>query len=186
MIDIDYSKCYHTFIRTSENNISGGSYALVSSSEQVSRIVTLTSRIVSNWSGTRKCLKYMYHMYGEDMGALKVYVKHVDASYTHLIGQYGNQGVGWHPSSVTIDETMPFQVCFNIYYILLSSLYFPNNSSDLTIRPIFTNVVSLMQKQMWSHDSFCSISIFSLCEKTVFERKMVNNDVVASCWNILM
>ena len=58
-----------------------------------------------------RCLTFWYHMYGEGMGQLNVYIKPVTGSLRNVWSLSGDQGDEWKMAQVTlISDSSEYQV----------------------------------------------------------------------------
>ncbi|XP_019642245.1 PREDICTED: deleted in malignant brain tumors 1 protein-like, partial [Branchiostoma belcheri] len=63
----------------------------------------LLSPVVSPLAPTRTCLQFAYHMYGADMGDLKVYVQNGTSAWYQPFGRSGDQGDVWYTETIDLD-----------------------------------------------------------------------------------
>ncbi|GFN85250.1 MAM and LDL-receptor class a domain-containing protein 2-like [Plakobranchus ocellatus] len=59
-----------------------------------------------------KCLKFYYHMYGINMGSLRIYQLRNGRLYTPVWTVSGSQGDLWQPAQVTLSSPTDFQLVF--------------------------------------------------------------------------
>lgn len=76
---------------------------------QTSHIISPTFPATSN---SPQCLKFYYHMYGQNVGALNVYMMKSGSQKegNAIWGRNFNQGNTWHAGQITLYPTGPFQV----------------------------------------------------------------------------
>ena len=59
-----------------------------------------------------RCMQFYYHMYGDTMGSLNVYIQNpVTKVKSRVFTKSGDQGNTWHLGKVTIATTCKHQVC---------------------------------------------------------------------------
>lgn len=61
---------------------------------------------------TGSCLQFWYHMYGNDIGTLAVYLKTGGNLGRPIWSESGNQGNAWRVKSMTVKSTQDFQITF--------------------------------------------------------------------------
>ncbi|XP_033751986.1 MAM and LDL-receptor class A domain-containing protein 1-like [Pecten maximus] len=61
----------------------------------------------------QKCLTFWYHMYGQDIGTLNIYISTYNQLGNSVWSLYGNQGNTWHKGQVTVSSRSSFQVVFS-------------------------------------------------------------------------
>lgn len=57
-----------------------------------------------------KCLNFYYHMYGDHIGSMNIYVKKGLSLGTRVWNMTGNQGNVWRHGRATISSSSPFNV----------------------------------------------------------------------------
>ena len=68
-----------------------------------------------------QCLQFWYHMYGNDIGTLNVYIK-IGANLGIPVWiRSGNRGNVWKVSQIAITATTGFQVCFLSFFWFIFS-----------------------------------------------------------------
>ncbi|EDO37725.1 predicted protein, partial [Nematostella vectensis] len=77
---------------------------------------------------SKLCLDFWYHMLGEKMGAINVYLE-TDAGLTRLWSRKGNQGGRWQNAMMQISSSTS-------YKIVLEGVRGPGYSSDMAIDDI--------------------------------------------------
>ena len=65
----------------------------------------------------RACFSLDYHMYGEDMGSLKIIVKGENGETT-LWEKIGNQGDHWHELELSIEQVSEYSVCTASLFVI--------------------------------------------------------------------
>ena len=70
-------------------------------------VARLTSRVVQV---PRVCFSFHYHMYGRDMGALRINIRFKNGTEVNKWNMTGNQGNRWHRAQVSIENPDDYQV----------------------------------------------------------------------------
>ncbi|CAF4044180.1 unnamed protein product, partial [Rotaria sordida] len=68
----------------------------------------LHSVVFDGTNGDAKCFRFWYHMYGDSIGTLNVYL--FDDSYTHIWSLSGNRGNQWYEGQVSYVSMVPHQI----------------------------------------------------------------------------
>lgn len=84
------------------------------------------TRLVSelfNSTGSGHCFLFFYHMYGQDIGTLNIYVN--SSAGTEIIWtQKGDKGKSWKNGQVNVERIGSYKVVYNDTYLGCFSLEF--------------------------------------------------------------
>ncbi|XP_077865040.1 MAM and LDL-receptor class A domain-containing protein 2-like [Saccoglossus kowalevskii] len=93
---LDSRKGYYMYIETNDNNVGDRAW--------------LVSEHLQPNSG--KCFMFWYHMYGDSVGNLNVYVESANNPLTRRFSASGNHGDLWHPGQITVNSTEEYWIIF--------------------------------------------------------------------------
>jgi hypothetical protein len=94
------------------NTFFAGGYLLFEAAGTINNeVARVISTPVTNKDRASACLKFWYHMYGEDVGELTVLQRNLSSKQDGAIWQlHGDQMDMWHQGRVKLDGSDPFQV----------------------------------------------------------------------------
>lgn len=134
--------------------ISAGSYIYIETSgqRQGNKARLISPQIPPLGSGGQKCVKFWYHMYGQHVASLNLYIQFglslPSSPQWTLSGTQGNQ---WKMATLTFTATKPFNVSSSygllILIYLIYLLCFDLTSKSLLIDLVYCHMPSVYLKQ---------------------------------------
>ncbi|CAM4935869.1 unnamed protein product [Rotaria socialis] len=99
----------------------------------------LRSLIFDGTNGDAKCFRFWFHMYGDSIGTLNVYV--FDGTYKRIWSLSGNRGNNWYEGQVSYISSTPYQIIMEAisgkdYLGDISIDDFTFTTSNCSIRPM--------------------------------------------------
>lgn len=69
------------------------------------------------YNTAQKCIQFFYHMYGNQIGSLDIYMQYSGSRYYYRVfSRSGNQNNTWHMGQLSVTKKGYFRVCyFSIY-----------------------------------------------------------------------
>ena len=90
----------------------------------------------------KKCLQFSYSMHGDDVYALKVFMRTALSDYT-LWRQHSNHGPYWKTATIPITSFQPFQVRSKSGHVYFASLWSRVGWLVIDQRPVVSKAFSL-------------------------------------------